>query len=41
MHPEEKTLMDKEASKLLEKASDCFDVAETQLHVAEVQRGLA
>jgi hypothetical protein len=37
----EKAHMDKAADKLIKKAADCFDVAETQLHVANQQHELA
>jgi hypothetical protein len=40
MHSE-KALMDESADKLLEKAADCFDIAETQLHVAGMQHEIA
>jgi hypothetical protein len=40
MHSE-KALMDKAADKLIKKAADCFDVAETQLHVADQQHQIA
>ena len=37
----EKALMDKSADKLIKKAADCFDIAETQLHVAQMQHEIA
>jgi hypothetical protein len=36
-----KAQMDKSADKLIKKAADCFDVAETQLHVARQQHEIA
>jgi hypothetical protein len=40
MHSE-KALMDQAADKLIKKAADCFDIAETQLHVADMQHKIA
>jgi hypothetical protein len=40
MHSE-KAAMEKAADKLIKKAADCFDVAETQLHVADKQHEIA
>jgi len=39
--PSEKARMDRAADKLIKKAADCFDVAETQLHVADKQHEIA
>jgi hypothetical protein len=40
MHPE-KALMESSASKLMKKAADCFELAETQQQVAERQHEIA
>lgn len=40
MHSE-KALMEKSANKLIQKAADCFDLAETQQHVADKQHEIA
>jgi hypothetical protein len=40
MHSE-RALMDKSADKILRKAADCFDLAETQHHVADKQYEVA